>query len=106
VIIAIVIAILFIRKRRKNKDATRNPDVPEMGDQNNARAEGKSFFGGKWRNEAHDEGVQNELDSKTVHIVPGPPAELDSTVVGASTEHGALVDNEGRDASHPDPNTR
>jgi hypothetical protein len=114
-----VIAILFILKQRKNKSATQDPGISEMGDQNNARAEGKWFFGGRWRDEAHNEGMQNELDSNiveieldstTVHIVPGPPAELDSTAVQVDTEHDmehrATIDSPGHVTSHADSVTR
>lgn len=92
-IIAIVIAILVIHKRQKRKIAIQDPGIPEMGDRDHGCTEGKSFIGGKWRNEAHAEGAQNELDSNLVHEALVPPAELDSTEVQAEMGIGMAVDN-------------
>jgi hypothetical protein len=68
--------------------------VPEMEDQDKNSAKRKWFLGGKWRSEARAESVTQELDSRTVHLVPGPPAELETHAVrpsdsdkpGSSTE--------------------
>lgn len=38
----------------------------------------KSYLGGQWRSEAEVVGETRELDSKAIHVVPGPPAELDA----------------------------
>jgi hypothetical protein len=96
-IIGIILVILRIRKRRKHASTTQESGIAEMEDQDQNNTQRKWFFGGKWRNEAYAEGVhevpaepvqreldsrivQNELDSRHVHIVPGPPAELDGSV--------------------------
>jgi hypothetical protein len=105
-IIGIILMILRIRKRRKYASTTQVSGVAEMEDQDQNNTQRKWFFGGKWRMEAHAEGVheipaepvqreldsrivQNELDSRHVHIVPGPPAELDGSVPQSNAGHHA-----------------
>jgi hypothetical protein len=105
-IIGIILVILRIRKRRKHASTTQESGIAEMEDQDQNNTQRKWFFGGKWRNEAYAEGVhevpaepvqreldsrivQNELDSRHVHIVPGPPAELDGSVPQSNAGHHA-----------------
>lgn len=71
--------IFWCLRRRRKASATEEPDVvvPEMEDQDHAHTERRWFFGGRWRSEVDAQVTQNELDSKTVLVVPGPPAELE-----------------------------
>ncbi|KAH7382131.1 hypothetical protein BKA66DRAFT_570433 [Pyrenochaeta sp. MPI-SDFR-AT-0127] len=76
------LTILFLRRRKKYAPAAVEEEeedmgVAEMEDQDRELADRKWFVGGQWRNEVRTEEKQHELDSKTVHVVPGPPAELD-----------------------------
>jgi hypothetical protein len=82
--VALIVSIsTFLILRRRKRRATVGPEqtsIPEMEDQDATNARRRWFFGGRWRNEAETRTVPTqELDSKTVHIVPGPPAELDSS---------------------------
>jgi hypothetical protein len=73
--------LLFWCLRRRRKSATTTePDVvvSEMEDQDYLRSQRKWYFGGRWRNEADGQTTQNELDSKAVHELPEPPAELEA----------------------------
>jgi hypothetical protein len=73
--------IFWCLKRRRKPAATTNAldtVIPEMEDQDYSHSQRKWFFGGRWRNEVDAQAAQNELDSKTVHVVPGPPAELEA----------------------------
>ncbi|KAF2829619.1 hypothetical protein CC86DRAFT_435446 [Ophiobolus disseminans] len=83
VIISIIVAILLLRKRRQKRAAATpstdaRPDTPEMEDQDVTLATRKWYLGGRWRNEAEARNDPEELDSRAVHVVPGPPAELDA----------------------------
>jgi hypothetical protein len=49
-----------------------------MEDQDYSHSQRKWVSGGRWRNEVNAQKAQSELDSKTVHVVPGPPAELEA----------------------------
>lgn len=42
----------------------------------------KWFLEGRWRSEAEERIDLQELDSKTVKIVPGPPVELEASYLG------------------------
>jgi hypothetical protein len=72
--------IFWCLSRRRKASATEEPEVvvPEMEDQDNTHTERKWYFGGRWRSEVDTQTTQNELDSKAVHVVPGPPAELEA----------------------------
>ncbi|CAN9343025.1 unnamed protein product [Alternaria alternata] len=72
--------LIFWCLRRRKASATEEPDVvvPEMEDQDRTHAERKWYFGGRWRSEVDAQATQNELDSKAVHVVPGPPVELEA----------------------------
>jgi hypothetical protein len=72
--------IFWCLRRRRKASATEEPDVviPEMEDQDHTHTERKWYFGGRWRSEVDTQATQNELDSKAVHVVPGPPAELEA----------------------------
>ncbi|KAF1971226.1 hypothetical protein BU23DRAFT_184741 [Bimuria novae-zelandiae CBS 107.79] len=85
-----VLLFLYIRRRRNRKHTTveerSGPETAEMEDHDAVLAKKKWYLGGRWRNEAAAEGPPTqELDSKTVHVVPGPPAELDSREAGPAS---------------------
>lgn len=69
-----------LRRRRKAPEATEpeTRETAELEDHDNILAGRKWFLHGRWRNETAAEERQNELDSKTVNVVPGPPVELDA----------------------------
>ncbi|KAH7090803.1 hypothetical protein FB567DRAFT_437725, partial [Paraphoma chrysanthemicola] len=81
-VIGLIAAFLLIRRRKTRAEAVTNHDTsdetPEMEDQDRELGKRKWFLGGKWRSEAAVEHKPNELDSRAVHVVPGPPAELDA----------------------------
>jgi hypothetical protein len=62
----------LLRRRRRQ----RHPEVPELSGQSNGF---RKYFGGKWRVEADGNSQPVELDSKYVHVIPGPPVELDAS---------------------------
>jgi hypothetical protein len=94
-IIGVTIILLYMRRGRKAETTAEGAGVAEMEDQDGHLGERKWFFGGRWRSEVNSVPVQNELDSKTVHVVPGPPAELDG---------GAPVrEQEPQQSVHRDP---
>jgi hypothetical protein len=100
-IISTSLVILRIKRRRKHASTTQAPSITEMEDQDQNNTQRKWFFGGKWRNEVHAEPVQNELDSRHVHIVPGPPAELDGSVPPLAARNHAMEraeDHRGNEA--------
>ncbi|KAH7075334.1 hypothetical protein BKA63DRAFT_412708, partial [Paraphoma chrysanthemicola] len=79
--VGLIAAFALIRRRKKtaaNANNTTTDDIPEMADQDQDLAKQKWFLGGRWRSEAEVEHNTNELDSRAVHVVPGPPAELDA----------------------------
>jgi hypothetical protein len=100
-IIGLVVAILFMRRKRQQRVKVGVVDTgastPEMEDQDQDLAKRKWYLGGRWRAEvdaprkageldpirraAELDAPQKvgELDSRAVHVVPGPPAELDAT---------------------------
>jgi hypothetical protein len=90
---------LIISRRRRGKRAHTAAekdelDMPEMGDQEQSSKRGRWLNGGRWRNEVLTEGGelevtaererqelpveerQQELESGSVFVVPGSPAEL------------------------------
>jgi hypothetical protein len=80
IIVGVLIVFWCLKRRRKAAATTSAPDIviPEMEDQDYFHSQRKWFFGGRWRNEVDAQAAQSELDSKTVHVVPGPPAELEA----------------------------
>ncbi|KAF2676246.1 hypothetical protein K458DRAFT_424867 [Lentithecium fluviatile CBS 122367] len=82
VIVGIVTLLRLRRRKRKSAVDSEQTGIPEMEDQDATNGRRRWFLGGRWRNEAEVRGVPTqELDSKAVHVVPGPPAELDSSEV-------------------------
>jgi hypothetical protein len=79
-LIIATIILFWLKSRRKvpHTPVAGADAVQEMEDQDKTFAKRKWFLGGRWRSEAQSEDVKHELDSKTVHIVPGPPAELEA----------------------------
>ncbi|CAN9366366.1 unnamed protein product [Alternaria alternata] len=72
--------IFWCLRRRRKAASTEEPGgvIPEMEDQDHTHTERKWYFGGRWRSEVDAQPTQSELDSKAVHVVPGPPAELEA----------------------------
>lgn len=79
-LIATVISLLWLIKRRKATVTVSTDDaqIPEMEDHDQKLKKRRWFLGGRWRSEAEAEGETQELDGKNVHVVPGPPAELEA----------------------------
>lgn len=76
-VIAGILGLFWLRRRKRNQII-----IAEMADQDETNARRRWFLGGRWRNEAEVRPTPTqELDSKAVRIVPGPPAELDSAQV-------------------------
>ena len=75
-IIGIVLFCLRKRRKAKNQDPQQEHTIAEMADQDHDLAKKKWWSHGKWWSEASAQGEKQELDSKTVHVVPGPPQEL------------------------------
>ena len=94
-VLAAVIAgvLLCLKRRRKMLAAAPAPEdsLPEMADQDGELARKKWWAGGKWRSEVDSRADPQELESKTVHVVPGPPAELDGAEVRRA-DGGHVVD--------------
>jgi len=81
VIVGIII-LLWLRRRKRGPAVGLGQAVAEMEDQDGTHAKKRWFFGGRWRNEAEVRPtLTQELDSKAVRLVPGPPVELDSAEV-------------------------
>lgn len=99
-IICLVVAILLVQRKRQQRAKTgvvaTGFSTPEMEDQDQDLAKRKWYLSGQWRAKVdaprkvgeldalrrqeeldtpHEVG---ELDSRAVHVVPGPPAELDT----------------------------
>lgn len=91
VAIGIIVGFLIWKRRWTPAPVTETSSIPEMEDQDTNLAKRKWFFGGRWRSEAEAEAGQQELDSKTVHIVPGPPGELPGSAphLGPDTQTSA-----------------
>jgi len=72
--------IFWCLRRRRKTAANEEPDVviPEMEDQDYAHSQRKWYTGGRWRSEVDAQATQNELDSKPVHELHEPPAELEA----------------------------
>ena len=91
-IFGIPFVLWYLRRHRKKTQTVDGTDnVAEMEDQDGTLAGRKWFLGGKWRSEASAIQRQQELDSKTVRVVPGPPVELD----GTERQPGSEIRHEG-----------
>ncbi|KAF1842317.1 uncharacterized protein K460DRAFT_182256 [Cucurbitaria berberidis CBS 394.84] len=99
-IIGVVMTILYLRKRRKAAATVQDPSVPEMEDQDRNFREHKWFFGGRWRSEVETEAAQNALDSKAVHVVPGPPAELEASEPPVHIDTGDVGESRTEGTGH------
>jgi hypothetical protein len=92
----------FLRRKRKLASTVETPDtvIPEMEDQDHVHSQRKWFLGGRWRTEVEEQDMRKELDSKAVHVVPGPPVELEASephVDMASSDQAGETAGRGRD---------
>lgn len=91
ILLMTIVACIFWRRRNRKQPNTEHPDFPETEAEQTLW---KRFFGGKWRAEMQAPVVAQEVDSRAVRIIPGPPAELDAAGKEESrrdigqTEHG------------------
>jgi len=76
VVISSIVILLYLWRRRKQRQLLQHPDVPEMEGSSRGL---KRFVGGKWRAETDGTSSPVEAGSTSVRIIPGPPVELDST---------------------------
>lgn len=77
VLLALVSFLLYLLRVKKNRPTVVPEGTVELEDQDQHHASRKWFLQNKWRSEAEGSGTPREIDSKTVHAVPGPPVELD-----------------------------
>jgi len=63
---------IFWCLRRRRERAANDVVIPEMEDQDGGKSQRR------WYNELDAQAAQNELDSKPVHELPQPPAELEA----------------------------
>lgn len=75
--------MFFLKKKKRGKvdDKVESPETAEMEDQDATLTKKKWFLEGKWRSEAEVRSDPQELDSKTVRVIDGPPLELDSSEI-------------------------
>lgn len=92
--IVTAIIVLYLRRRRKVAVNVHDANIPEMEDQDEHLRQRKWFSGGRWRSEVQAEAAQQELDSKTVHVVPGPPAELEASEPQPGTDNREMMGSE------------
>lgn len=85
--------VFYLVRRRKARQlaiihGSNGIDTAEMEDQDATNARRKWFLGGRWRNEAEVRTAPTpELDSRTVHVVPGFPVELRSEEAKRFSRH-------------------
>lgn len=94
ILLLVLLVLYLMRRSAKAKKGT--VDAAELEDPNTTNAWKRWFLGGRWRNEADvDETTKHELDSRTVNVVSGPPAELASTEIGTHPQinNGRVVSN-------------
>jgi len=77
------IVLLWLRRRKQGKPLSpERAIIPEMADQDRTHARRRWFLGGRWRTEVEVMPTPaQELDSKTVRSLPGPPVEMGSVEV-------------------------
>lgn len=88
-------AFVFCIKRRRqvrSQSSRPVPGISEMDGQDHEFSKKKWWAGGKWRSEVDTSAERQELDSKTVHVVSGPLAELDGAEMRPlhDTEHAVF----------------
>lgn len=74
----------LLQKKKKAKGQMVTSSAPEntaheMEDQDHAQSMRKWFLKGRWRHEVEGMVHAQELDSKNIHTVSGPPVELEAT---------------------------
>jgi len=75
-VISGIVILLYLWRRRKQRQRPQHPDMSEM---EGSSAGLKRFMGGKWRAETDGTSEPVEAGSTSVRIIPGPPVELDGT---------------------------
>jgi hypothetical protein len=91
IVFIMVIVFFCLRSRRKRNQATSSDrNIAEMADQDHDLAK-KWWAGGRWRSEVDTHADPQELDNKTVYVVPGPPAELEGADVQHPNDAGRVV---------------
>jgi len=70
--------LIFWCLRRRREVRANDVVIPEMEDQDFTKSQRRWYLGGGWRNEVDAQATQNELDSKPVHELHQPPAELEA----------------------------
>ncbi len=75
-VLAVIIAFILLCLEKRRKSQTGAPQqIPEMEDQDQELAEEKRWAVGKWRSEVDAQVEPQELEDKTVHVVPGASGE-------------------------------
>jgi hypothetical protein len=77
--LAVLGALLLLRRRRKTLQQPEGDSIPEMEDRDEVLSSKKWYLFGKWRNEMPAENQRQELDPKAIHQVNQVPVELDSS---------------------------
>jgi len=75
-VISSIVALLYLWRRRKQRQRLQHPGISEMEGSSRGL---KRFVGGKWRAETDGTSSPVEAGSGSVMIIPGPPVELDGT---------------------------
>ena len=83
-------AAVVTRKIRRYRASMRSETLPpELPGET---AGWKTFLGGRWRAEKEVVSEPQELESRSVVVVPGPPAELEARGIGTDIEEQTLGD--------------
>lgn len=81
IILGAAVVWLLTKKKKRTRDQALIPEGTsyEIEEQDHVFSKRKWFLKGRWWNEVEETVDPQELDSKTVHIVPGPPVELEAS---------------------------
>lgn len=73
--ISLVVFLMWRRRKTLQTQKLMHPGLPEFGAE---RSVWKRFHRGMWRAELHHKVKPQEADSRAVHVMPGPPRELEA----------------------------